>query len=63
MIHKHTKSCAHPDWPKTFGSLTADWMIAKSEQSVGMDQKRNCMLAYDLATHFVMAYPTGMKDI
>ena len=59
MIHKHGKSCAHPDWPKTFGSLTADWMIAKNGVSAGIDTKRYCMLVYDLGTHFVMAYPIG----
>ena len=38
-------------------------MIAKNERSMGIDEKRNYMLAYDLATHFVMAYPIGFKDI
>ena len=62
MTHKHARSHAHPDWPTKFGSLTADWMIAKGDASLGIDSKRYCMLTYDLGTHFAQAYPTGMKD-
>ena len=37
-------------------------MIAKNEVSTGIDTKTYCMLAYDLATHLFMAYPTGASD-
>lgn len=45
-----------------FGTLTADWMVAKDADPEGIDHEKHCMLVYDLWTHFVMAYPRAFRN-